>query len=355
MKKLWNPLGGTLLLALLAACTLSDVPATMLPPNPTSIYQTVSARLTETGPASLPTISFATLNPTSTITPNVQLTITLPLQQPSPVVDTSIPRPSPTALPCDRAAPGRPVDLTIPDGTRMKPEQGFTKTWRLVNAGTCAWTTDYSIVWFSGESLSSQRQHNFGAVVMPGQAVDISVDMIAPRTAGIYQSNWKLRNARGVLFGIGPVGDAPFWVRIEVEELATSTATLPPLPTITATLATAAKGTVDLLPGNEFDLDTGKISSGAISDLTLKKAATGALALVPVNGARLSDFGAVVPGSADCKGMTNAVMELPASSLKVGEYVCYTTSQSLPGYLRIKTISEGDGKTGFEFLTWSIP
>ena len=32
--------------------------------------------------------------------------------------------------------------------------------------------------------------------------------MIAPAAAGTYQSNWKLQNADGLLFGLGPSGQA---------------------------------------------------------------------------------------------------------------------------------------------------
>ena len=31
------------------------------------------------------------------------------------------------------------TDVTISDNTRLKPNQGFTKTWRLQNTGTCTW------------------------------------------------------------------------------------------------------------------------------------------------------------------------------------------------------------------------
>jgi hypothetical protein len=43
---------------------------------------------------------------------------------------------------------------------------------------------------------------------MPGQTVEITVDMVAPLKPGTYQGNWKLRNASNVLFGIGPNGSA---------------------------------------------------------------------------------------------------------------------------------------------------
>jgi hypothetical protein len=55
-----------------------------------------------------------------------------------------------------------------------------------------------------------------GREIRPGEQVDIAVDMRAPDESGSYQGNWKLLNPFGQLFGIGPKGDAPFWVRISV-------------------------------------------------------------------------------------------------------------------------------------------
>ena len=65
--------------------------------------------------------------------------------------------------------------------------------------------------------------------------MEISVDMVGPAKAGTFQSNWKLRNAGGVLFGIGPNGDAPFWVRIVVVQKETRTPTATPTITLTIT------------------------------------------------------------------------------------------------------------------------
>jgi len=45
---------------------------------------------------------------------------------------------------CDAASFVR--DVTVPDGTKMEPGDDFTKTWRLLNAGTCSWTTAYRLV-----------------------------------------------------------------------------------------------------------------------------------------------------------------------------------------------------------------
>jgi hypothetical protein len=149
---------------------------------------------------------------------------------------------------CNRVAAGIPFDVTIPDDTVMQPGQSFTKTWRLVNNGTCKWTRLYAVVFFSGNPMGAQQTQYLNAEVLPGQSIDVSVEFIAPFESGTYQSNWMLQSQAGELFGLGPNGDAPFWVRIQVvgpetpTQTPTSTlsgsetATLTPTPTLTPTI-----------------------------------------------------------------------------------------------------------------------
>ncbi|MBI5838487.1 MAG: hypothetical protein HZB19_00160 [Chloroflexi bacterium] len=108
------------------------------------------------------------------------------------------------------------ADVTVPDGTSFAPGTAFKKTWRLKNIGTCAWTTSYALVFDSGEKFGAPASVNFPINVNPGQTVDLSVDMVAPSTAGHYFSYWKLRNASGVIFGIGSTANKSFWAEINV-------------------------------------------------------------------------------------------------------------------------------------------
>lgn len=163
------------------------------------------------------------------------------------------------------ASAGHPIDLTIPDDTQMKPGESFSKTWRLVNAGSCPWTDAYAVVWFSGEDIGVSREQSFVGQVDPGQSVDVTVDMVAPTEAGVYQSNWKLRNANGGLFGIGPNGGSPFWAKIEVIEENTQTPTLPPSDTPTPGALVSNVVSMELNDG--VDLDTGAINTGSNDDI----------------------------------------------------------------------------------------
>lgn len=54
----------------------------------------------------------------------------------------------------------------------------------------------------------------------PGDTVDLSVTLGVPQEseAGTFRGEWKLRNADGILFGIGEEATKAFWVQIVVEE-----------------------------------------------------------------------------------------------------------------------------------------
>jgi hypothetical protein len=125
------------------------------------------------------------------------------------------------------------ADITFPDGSILEPSEDFLKIWALQNAGTCTWTQSYSIVFFGGERMGASSLIALATIVPPGDIVNLAVDMIAPISSGTYQGFWRLRNAEGLLFGIGPDGDQSFWVKIVVPAQPTITSTITLTPTIT--------------------------------------------------------------------------------------------------------------------------
>lgn len=52
--------------------------------------------------------------------------------------------------------------------------------------------------------------------VVPGQTVDVGVNLTAPSLAGSYRGYWQLKSDAGALFGIGSSYDKSFWVDIKV-------------------------------------------------------------------------------------------------------------------------------------------
>jgi hypothetical protein len=53
-------------------------------------------------------------------------------------------------------------------------------------------------------------------VVLPGETIDVGVELEAPRQPGSYRGFWYLRDDRGQSFGIGSAADSYFWVDIQV-------------------------------------------------------------------------------------------------------------------------------------------
>lgn len=92
-------------------------------------------------------------------------------------------------------------DVTIPDKTSMTPGQSFTKTWLVENNGTCAWQNDFTFSWFGGDAMSRQNVA-LNQTVEPGQRIELSVPMIAPKDqSGIVKSTWRMADADGNYFG----------------------------------------------------------------------------------------------------------------------------------------------------------
>ncbi len=173
------------------------------------------------------------------------LALTPPTAVPSPTLFPTLPPPPtlatfPAAIPttgggstangCNNAA--YVADVTIPDGTVIKPGASFTKTWTLLNTGSCPWTTAYKIAYFSGDSMGGSAAA-VPASVAPGGQANMSVSLTAPSTSGSYTGYWRMQNDLGQGFG-GSV-----YVQISVSGTAGPTNTAGPSPTASATLSSA--------------------------------------------------------------------------------------------------------------------
>ena len=157
----------------------------------TAAASTVSAQLTQS----------AALVPSATHTP-LPTNTQMPTETPS-VTNTPFP-----TVPSSGGGGGDSCDsmafisdVTVPDGTDMAPGAAFTKTWRIRNSGTCTWSTSYSVVFNSGNSMGGPASQAFTASVAPNATMDISVNLTAPATTGSHTGYWALRNSTGKVFG----------------------------------------------------------------------------------------------------------------------------------------------------------
>jgi len=203
------PLGIVLLAGaflLLSGCNFA--PSTPMPDQrATESAGTLAAKLTEVVAAF--TATAAAGSPTPSPTPSAQPTATM----------TATPQPTATAT-LRAVLPdwARFVDdITVADGATYRPGAEFTKTWRVMNIGANTWTTEYALVFVSGDRMGGRRAIPLRGSVPPGYMIDLSVELDAPEQDGDYRGYWALTNPDGEVFGIGADGKGAFWVDIEVD------------------------------------------------------------------------------------------------------------------------------------------
>jgi next-to-BRCA1 protein 1 len=82
----------------------------------------------------------------------------------------------------------------------LKPDEDFTKTWKVSNIGTCNWMYQYGLVLLSGNAFSGKTT-KLNRIVTVGHWAEVSVDMGAPHAFGAYTSYWRMTDADGHMFG----------------------------------------------------------------------------------------------------------------------------------------------------------
>jgi len=348
-----------LLWTLISRISNRNLPVSTITPNQTQVYRTIAAMLTDQG-NSQPSTTAWTVTPS----PTTRLTQT-PFKSPPSTMANSTPRTTslantPAAL-CDLASAGSPLDITIPDDSLIAPGQSFIKTWRLVNSGICTWTAEYSVSFFYGDRMGAPELAGLDGTVLPGQNVEISIEMVAPRSSGTYQGNWMLSNPAGALFGIGPKGDSPFWVRIKVVGERTSTptategpsATFAPTEVITATSTPLGelKGTLSPAPGDSIDLDTIRLNTDG-EDLTYQLEENNYHWLIPHDEAIIGVYGSEEPAQAGCQGASMSSAPIAVESLAVGTYLCYTTGEGRLGRMLLEAVNQDNFTLTLDLLTW---
>ena len=103
-------------------------------------------------------------------------------------------------------------DLTIPDGTRLRPGQSFTKTWLLRNVGKRAWSQEYRLAHRSGEMMATAPSIQLPDPVAAGAEVAVSAAMVAPPYLAHDRSEWQLQDPDGEW-----IGDT-VWAEITLED-----------------------------------------------------------------------------------------------------------------------------------------
>lgn len=92
-------------------------------------------------------------------------------------------------------------DVTIPDGTFLKDNEVFTKTWQVQNNGSCAWAPGFTFSHVGGDSMRGKTLVLSDPIPV-GAKRELSVQLVAPAGAnGLVQSSWRMADSSGAFFG----------------------------------------------------------------------------------------------------------------------------------------------------------
>ena len=176
---------------LLSAC--GATPADLTPTATINVGE-IQTQAVSTFAADLTLTAFAapTNTPAATITPLATFTVA-PTNTGGVVVNT---------VPATASCYGLSFvsDVTIPDNTPVNAGQAFTKTWKVKNAGSCAWDAGFKFAFTGGEQMGGTT-FTLPSPVAAGAIYDISVPMTAPNKSGTLRGNWRMQTAGGQFFG----------------------------------------------------------------------------------------------------------------------------------------------------------
>jgi len=171
----------------------------------TFIIQTANAASTQTA-AALPTST-----PTATLTATPRNTET-----PSPTFTSTVifilSSPTKPALPTLSGGGGgggsggsgggtssdnyacQVISVSPSNGTSFDPRADFDATWRVKNIGIKGWDRNSTDFYYSsGSKIHQVAGYDMSKDVDPGQTIDLSADMRAPKDSGNYTTTWTLR------------------------------------------------------------------------------------------------------------------------------------------------------------------
>jgi hypothetical protein len=170
----------------------------------TEAVETYAASLTQV------LVVLPTASPTLTVEPSATPTIDITATLETPAI----------ANPCYKLL--WIEDHSIPDGTQMKPNEVFTKTWYVQNTGGCAWAPGFTFNHFGGDLMRGQPI-TFTEPIPVGAKREISIEFVVPSDQnGLIQSSWRMTDTEGNFFG------DTLSVNILVGTISTPTATKSP-------------------------------------------------------------------------------------------------------------------------------
>jgi hypothetical protein len=173
------------------------------------IYTPTPPPPTATPPPPLPKAGELNLQVSNTPVPSLT-----PIQSGLALSDKITPLAVGTDTPCNAAEFIK--DVTIPDDSVIGPREKFTKIWQLRNVGSCAWDTSYALVRVWGEAFGAPELIPLSQNVLPGELIDVTVEMVSPDWPACFQGNWMFQDPQGNRFGTGYKFKEFFWISVTV-------------------------------------------------------------------------------------------------------------------------------------------
>lgn len=106
-------------------------------------------------------------------------------------------------------------DITVPDGTVIRPDEKFVKTWKVQNSGTCDWGEGYTMAFAGGDIMSGALNQPIQPI-KAGEIGEVSVELTSPTRGGRQTGYWVFQDPAGRRFGLGITALDMLWVQINV-------------------------------------------------------------------------------------------------------------------------------------------
>ena len=73
------------------------------------------------------------------------------------------------------------------------------------------------VLFLDGDQMDGEHENFLPLSVVPGETIDLRIELIAPEKAAAYTGKWVLSDSGGGIFGIGEDGQQPLAVTILVK------------------------------------------------------------------------------------------------------------------------------------------
>jgi hypothetical protein len=160
----------------------------------TIVAGTAGAAQTQTAVLLAPTFT-PTATPTATrtasLTPTFTPTFIFQLRSATPA-KTSTPTLGPESISGEYGC--RLLDQDPEDGAKLNAKASFDAVWEVRNTGSVTWDeNNIDFAFFNGDKLHEESVYDLNKTVKSGEAINLIVDMVAPKNEGKYRTVWSLR------------------------------------------------------------------------------------------------------------------------------------------------------------------